>query len=175
MCRVVTLFVLGQSSRSSEHFTYPDYFRKVHRKCFKGIWKKFLLKTWGRNKSQIRGWNLLKKPRVLSWKSFSNASKTLFVDFKNMLGVSERSTWPRFLPQYKKRDHTTHQSDYMSGKVKKVEILKKWSSKWGWNILTKPHFLIWNFFSKVSRKFSGFLTNMFKISARSNWHTSVRQ
>ena len=117
-------FLLGQQYRSGGPSRYSEHVFKVHRKCFRGIWKKFLLKTWGRNKSQIRGWNLLKKPRVLSWKSFSNASKTLFVDFQNMLGVSERSTWPRSLPQYKKRDHTTHQSDYILGKVKKVEILK---------------------------------------------------
>ena len=52
----------------------------------------------------------------------------------------------------KNRDRTTHQSGYMSEKMKKVEILKKWSLKWGSNILTNPHVLNWNF-SKVSRIF----------------------
>ena len=67
----------------------------------------------------------------------------------------------------KNHERTTHQSHYILGKVKKVEILKKWSSKSAWNILTKPHFLGWNFFSKASRKFSIGLTNMFKVSERS--------
>ena len=40
----------------------------------------------------------------------------------------------------------------MSGKAKKVEILKKWSSKSGQNILTKPHILSWNFFFKSLQK-----------------------
>ena len=53
----------------------------------------------------------------------------------------------------KNRDHTTHQSDFMSRKLKKVEILKKWSSKSGWNILTKPHFLGWNFFQRPLENF----------------------
>ena len=33
-------------------------------------------------------------------------------------------------------------------KWKKLGFWKKWSSKWGWNILSKPHFLSWNFFFK---------------------------
>ncbi len=42
-----------------------------------------------------------------------------------MFRVSEVFSKPRSLRQLKKiRDRTAHQSDYMSGKVKKVDILK---------------------------------------------------
>ena len=54
----------------------------------------------------------------------------------------------------KKRDHTACQSDYMSGKVKKVEFLKKWSSKWGWNILRNV--LFFRIF-KLHRELENFL------------------
>ena len=42
----------------------------------------------------------------------------------------------------KHRNRTTHKSDYMSGKLEKVEILKKINkgSKWGRNILMSLHF-----------------------------------
>ena len=39
----------------------------------------------------------------------------------------------------------------------------KRSTQLGLNILTKPHFLRWNFFSKVSRKFCVDFTNTFKV------------
>ena len=39
-CRTVTIFLLTQRSRLSEHFRYPEHVRKVHRKCSKSLWKK---------------------------------------------------------------------------------------------------------------------------------------
>ena len=51
--------------------------------------------------------------------------------------------------QWKNLDRTTHQSNYILGKKKKVEILKKLISNWGWDILTNPHFSRWNFLPKA--------------------------
>ena len=78
-------------------------------------------------------------PRIFSW---------LFSDFlmseKNRGGGVRRKmfSWRHFFT-----------APYISGKVKKVEILrkKKRSSKWGWNILTKPHVLSWNFVFNVAK------------------------
>ena len=50
--------------------------------------------------------------------------------------------------------------DYMSGKVKKVEILKKWSSKSGWNILTKAHFWAETFFQMPLETFYELYENL---------------
>ena len=55
---------------------------------------------------------------------FSNASRKFSVDFTNMFKVSERSAQSSFLRQSKNRDRTSHQSDFMLRKLKKVEILK---------------------------------------------------
>ena len=151
MCRVITLFLLGQQYRSGGPFRYSEHVFKDHRKCFRGIWKKF-------SAQNTRFCQKIPTPDLtfvssscFELKLFSNTSKTFSVDFKNMFGVSGRSAWPILLPKYKKRDHMTHQSDYMLGKVKKVEIFKKWSLKWGWNILTKPHVLSWNFVFNVAK------------------------
>ena len=97
---------------------------------------------------------------------FQNPRENFLWDFTSMFEVSEMFAWPRSLRQWKNRDRKTYQSDYMSGKVKKVEILTKWSSKWGWNILTKPHILSWNFFSKASRNFLTRPKRMLKVSKR---------
>ena len=37
--------------------------------------------------------------------------------------------------------------------VRKTEILKKWSSKWGWNILTNPPVCAETFFQRTLEKF----------------------
>ena len=92
-------FYWGNNTCQADLPDAPNMFLKSTENVLEVFEKKFQLKTWGRNKSQIRGWNLLTKPRVFSWKKFSNASETFSVDFKNMFGVSGRSAWPILLPQ----------------------------------------------------------------------------
>ena len=43
----------------------------------------------------------------------------------------------------------------MSGKVKKIEILKKIISSWDWNIVTNFIFFRWNFFQSYHKNFCG--------------------
>ena len=52
----------------------------------------------------------------------------------------------------------------------KSEVLSEYSS-----VISASFFQNFNFFSKVSRKFSVDFTGMFKVSERSNWLCSLRQ
>ena len=61
----------------------------------------------------------------------------------------------------------THQSDVMSGKVKKSGDFEKMKLKIGLEYSDKASFLKMKLFSKVSRKFSvDFYTNTFKVFER---------
>ena len=127
VCRVVTIFSLTQISRPGEHFRYLEHVRKVHRKFPRGLWKKFS----SRNKEEIK----LKIRLEYSDKTscfelkilISKPSSQFSVELTDMFEVSEMFAWPSYLHQWKNRDHTTSQSDSISGKVKKVETLTKWS------------------------------------------------
>ena len=60
-------------------------------------------------------------------------------------------------------------------KWKILDFLRKSGLKTGWDFLTKPCFLRWNFFSKGCRKFSTHFTTMFKVFRRSAQLSSLRQ
>ena len=62
----------------------------------------------------------------------------------------------------------------MSGKVKKVEFLKKWNSKWGWNILRNVLFLR---IFKLHRELENFLGMIYlscKVIFLSSGNTQTR-
>ena len=50
--RAVTILLLMQRSRLGGPFRYLEHVRKIHRKFSRGLWKKFELKTWGRDQAE---------------------------------------------------------------------------------------------------------------------------
>ena len=140
MCHVAPNFSLAQRAIFRGSSRYLGHSITVHRKFLEAFEKKSftskseILSEYSDKTSLFEVKLFFQRPLenfLLSWRTFSRYLKS---PPNLVLCVSKK----------KNRDHTTHQSDYMSGKVKKVEILKKWSSKSGWNILTNPHFLSWN-------------------------------
>ena len=95
------------------------------------------------------------KTSFFQLKRFSKACKKFSVGFTNMFKVFERCTQPRSLRQWKNRDLTTHQSDYMAGKVTKVEILKNETPKWDRIFWHSRQFLVMelNFLGLETRKY----------------------
>ena len=120
-----------------------------------------------KTRSSKQDWNILTKPHVLSWKfwfqsplanflwNWRTCSRYLKCSPGLNICVSEKIVTTRHTNQILCQE-----------KWKKIETLTKWSSKWGWNILTKPHILSWNFFSKASRNFLTSPKRMLKVSKR---------
>ena len=77
----------------------------------------------------------------------------------------------------KNQEHTTRQTDYMAGNVKKFGFLKinfKNGVEKLWAILPKKkHFFTQNFFSVALRNFSLCRMTMFKLSERLSKHSSL--
>ena len=75
----VTFFLLRQRSRSGGPFRYPEHVFKVHRKVFRGLWKKVSAQKM-RKKAQNRTWNVLTKHCVLNWSFFFKDIKKMFCE-----------------------------------------------------------------------------------------------
>ena len=89
--------------------------------------KEFHLKIGGFEKVKFKFDSnnfILKKLLFLRRKFFSGTITNFSMDFMTMFKVSKRSTQSSSLRQYNNHDRTAHQYDCMSGKVKKVWILK---------------------------------------------------
>ena len=54
VCRMVTIFLLTQRTRSDAPFRYLEHIRKVHRKFSRGPWKKWKKLRFWKNEAQNR-------------------------------------------------------------------------------------------------------------------------
>ena len=143
---------------------FPTYYDdKFQKWCQKIFFKSIFFCKYEKSRNL---WRELGAKNTIFFKKLKSMSKHLKNSFWQMKPTSYRYLWTSFHYGI---------NGYISGNVKKVEILKKWSSKWGSNILTKPHVLSWNFFSKVSRNFFVDFTDMFKVSERSSEPRRLRQ
>ena len=137
LCRMVTIFLPTQRSKFGGPLKYLEHVRRVDKKLSGGLEKYFSPK----NEKEICCLYFKLHFSLIFW------AETLFHEALKIscwLYEHVQGSWTvRLILIFnsgKKRDHTTHQSNYRPGKVKKVEILKIRSSKSGWNILTKLGF-----------------------------------
>ena len=100
-------------------------------------WKK--LRFW-KNEAQNRVGIFWQNPIFLGWNFFQRPLENFVWTLRTCSRYLRGPPNLVLCVSKKNRDRTTHKSDYMLGKVKKFEILKKWSSKSGQNILTNVNF-----------------------------------
>ena len=98
VCRVVTMFVLKQTSRLDVTFKVLEFVRKVYRQFYR-VEKRFHLKKWGRNEAQKWSRNILTTPHFLSRNFLSKTSRNFFVGFTTMFEVCEKFTKLKSLRQ----------------------------------------------------------------------------
>ena len=140
MCRAVMLFLLPQRFNLGKRFRYLEHAREVHRKVFKlELFEKISSQKMSFFQNILTTFWVLFLPHFLRGNFFQRPLEYFLWTLRTCSRYLKSLPILDLCVSKKKHDRTTHQQDYMSGKVKKVEILKKWSSKWGENILTKPH------------------------------------
>ena len=129
MCRAVMLFLLTQRSKLGKLFRSPKHGRKVHRKVSRALWKEVSAQKMRFCQNILTTFWALFLPHFLRRNFFQRALETFLWTLRTCLRYLK--SLPNFdLASVKKAWRTTHQSDYMSGKVKQVEIFKKKLKMW---------------------------------------------
>ena len=136
----------------------------ICREPFSWATKKFDMSSKSIKKDQNENW-----APTIRGVFFCPSSSVVVTDFFRVpcfkTGIAGRKR-----PASRNHDHTTHQSDYMSGKVKRVEIWQKSS----WNILTKLMFWAKTLFNDFQNLFCG-LCEHFQGMCMPSWNISSLQ
>jgi len=129
-----------KESRLSGPFRYLEHVRKVNQIFSRSLWKSE--KSWDFEKMKLKIELEYSDKTPFFWAEtfFQRPLEIFLLTLRTCSRCLKGPLNLALCVRKKNRDRTTHLSDFMSGKVKKVEILKKWSSKSSWDILTKPHF-----------------------------------
>ena len=166
LCRMITIVLLTQRSRLSGPFKYLARFHKGYRKFSRSIWKK--VSAQNRRFSQnIPSW--LWAPFLAhNWaETFFKYPQKLFCGLHVHIQGIWKVFWAHIFASVKKSWPYDTPSRLYVRKSGKIEVLKKWSSKSAWNILTNLPVLSWKFFSNTSRKFPVNFMKSCKVSERS--------
>ena len=145
-----TILSLTQRSRLDWSFRYLEHVRQANIKSSRGLWKKVSAQKMGFCQNiPTRFWaSFFQNLNFFhfSWHKIWLVRRAVTIF---LLTQRARLGGPfRYLEHVRKVHRKVSRGPWKKFQPKKWGFVKKWSSKSGWNILTTPHFLGWNFFFK---------------------------